>query len=278
MNNDSDLYGDDIRLWSERQGALLRRLAAGEAVSDQIDWPYVVEEIEDLRRDDAQRPVQDEVAQVTARLAAAEAEVSALRARLDELTGKLTNRTRHRPGPGGNRGQSVGCYLNNAKCERLVNMGRSCGAACVGSTAQSGVQCGLSHFEPRCGFAHGQPFGDDGAGTVELLAGDDTLTPAFPTACCGRCKTSTGALLYQVALELTQCTEQVEDQSSARRRCVDRLRHGAEPDSTYRQRRHCLDQMWQRAAKAVELPDDQHVAVAHVLACRPQPGTIGPCP
>jgi hypothetical protein len=33
-DNDSDLYGDDIRLWSERQGALLRRLANGEAVFD----------------------------------------------------------------------------------------------------------------------------------------------------------------------------------------------------------------------------------------------------
>jgi hypothetical protein len=39
MNSDSDLYGDDIHLWSERQGALLRRLAAGEAVSDQVDCP-----------------------------------------------------------------------------------------------------------------------------------------------------------------------------------------------------------------------------------------------
>jgi Domain of unknown function DUF29 len=54
MNSDSDLYGDDIHLWSERQGALLRRLAAGEAVSDQIDWPHIVEEIEDLGHDHAQ--------------------------------------------------------------------------------------------------------------------------------------------------------------------------------------------------------------------------------
>jgi hypothetical protein len=73
MNSDSDLYGDDIHLWSERQGALLRRLAAGEAVSDQIDWPHIVEEIEDLGHDHAQRPVQDEVAELTARLAAASA-------------------------------------------------------------------------------------------------------------------------------------------------------------------------------------------------------------
>jgi Domain of unknown function DUF29 len=46
MSKDSDLYGEDILLWSERQGDLLRRLAAGESVSDQVDWPHVVDEIE----------------------------------------------------------------------------------------------------------------------------------------------------------------------------------------------------------------------------------------
>ena len=81
--SDSDLYGDDIRLWSERQAALLRRLAAGEAVSEQVDWPHVVEEIEDLGHGDAHPPIQDEIAQLTARLAAAEALVKELRARLD---------------------------------------------------------------------------------------------------------------------------------------------------------------------------------------------------
>jgi len=89
--SDSDLYGDDIRLWSERQAALLRRLAAGEAVSEQVDWPHVVEEIEDLGHGDAHPPVQDEIAQLTARLAAAEALVEELRARLNNLTGKLAD-------------------------------------------------------------------------------------------------------------------------------------------------------------------------------------------
>ena len=45
----SDLYEDDILLWSERQAELLRRRAAGERVNDaDIDWPNVAEEIEDV--------------------------------------------------------------------------------------------------------------------------------------------------------------------------------------------------------------------------------------
>ena len=92
MNSDSDLYGDDIHLWSERQGALLRRLAAGEAVTDQVDWQHVVEEIEDLGRSDVQHlDHQQEISRLTALLAAAEARVKELRARLDDLTGKLAN-------------------------------------------------------------------------------------------------------------------------------------------------------------------------------------------
>lgn len=47
----SDLYDDDILLWSERQAALLRRLAAGERVNDRdLDWPNISEEIEAVGR------------------------------------------------------------------------------------------------------------------------------------------------------------------------------------------------------------------------------------
>lgn len=42
----SDLYDADILGWSERQAELLRRMAAGEQINDQIDWPNVIEEIE----------------------------------------------------------------------------------------------------------------------------------------------------------------------------------------------------------------------------------------
>lgn len=44
-----DLYDRDILSWSEHQADLLRRLARGERVND-VDWPHVVEEIEDVGR------------------------------------------------------------------------------------------------------------------------------------------------------------------------------------------------------------------------------------
>ncbi len=47
----SDLYDNDILIWSENQSSLLRRLAAGERVNDQIDWENVVEEIESVGRE-----------------------------------------------------------------------------------------------------------------------------------------------------------------------------------------------------------------------------------
>jgi uncharacterized protein DUF29 len=45
-------YETDILAWSERQSALLRRLAAGERVNDaDLDWPNIVEEIESVGHD-----------------------------------------------------------------------------------------------------------------------------------------------------------------------------------------------------------------------------------
>ena len=46
-----DLYDDDILVWSEHQADLLRRHAAGERGNDEaIDWPNIIEEIEDVGR------------------------------------------------------------------------------------------------------------------------------------------------------------------------------------------------------------------------------------
>ena len=41
-------YDTDIVLWSEHQADLLRRLAAGERVNDQLDLAHIIEEIEDV--------------------------------------------------------------------------------------------------------------------------------------------------------------------------------------------------------------------------------------
>jgi hypothetical protein len=44
----SDLYDEDVVLWSEQQAHLLRRMSNGEAVNAEIDWPNLIEEIEDV--------------------------------------------------------------------------------------------------------------------------------------------------------------------------------------------------------------------------------------
>ena len=45
----SDLYDQDIVLWSEQQAELLRRHAAGERMNSAgLDWPNIIEEIESV--------------------------------------------------------------------------------------------------------------------------------------------------------------------------------------------------------------------------------------
>jgi len=39
-------YDTDVLTWSQRQSALLRRVAAGEQINDQVDWPNIIEEVE----------------------------------------------------------------------------------------------------------------------------------------------------------------------------------------------------------------------------------------
>ena len=42
------LYEHDALAWSDRQSALLRRLAAGEGVNEAVDWHNVIEEVQDV--------------------------------------------------------------------------------------------------------------------------------------------------------------------------------------------------------------------------------------
>jgi hypothetical protein len=43
-------YADDTLTWAKEQAALLRRMADGERVNDQVDWPNVIEEVESVGR------------------------------------------------------------------------------------------------------------------------------------------------------------------------------------------------------------------------------------
>ena len=91
----SDLYGEDIQLWSKRQSELLRRLAAGERVTDQVDWPNVVGEIADVGQGNAQPPTADlGITELRQQLARAEAPSLSCVSRSMTLLAKLGDRTR----------------------------------------------------------------------------------------------------------------------------------------------------------------------------------------
>lgn len=42
------LYEQDILVWAEQQAALLRRLSQGDRVNADVDWPHVIEEVQDV--------------------------------------------------------------------------------------------------------------------------------------------------------------------------------------------------------------------------------------
>jgi hypothetical protein len=45
-----DLYGRDVLAWVEAQADLLRRLRDGERINAAVDWPNLIEEVQDLGR------------------------------------------------------------------------------------------------------------------------------------------------------------------------------------------------------------------------------------
>jgi hypothetical protein len=69
----------------------------------------------------------------------------------------------------------------------------------------------------------------------------------------------------EVAFELGQGREDVEDELAAGGGGVDRLLEAAEPDPAVGQAADGVDQVPQRAAEAVQLPDDQGVAGSQLV-------------
>ena len=44
----NDLYCRDALAWAEQQATLLHRLAAGERLNEAVDWPNVIDEVQDV--------------------------------------------------------------------------------------------------------------------------------------------------------------------------------------------------------------------------------------
>ena len=86
------------------------------------------------------------------------------------------------------------------------------------------------------------------------------------------------ALAQEIALEFRQCGKQMERQFATRRRGVDVLGEGLQFDATLMEQGHGVDKLAERTRQAVQLPDNNHVALARVIE-QPQqlrPVDLGP--
>ncbi len=88
------------------------------------------------------------------------------------------------------------------------------GVGCTGGL-QRGVQGRLAHLEPCSGLSDIKPVGDVLPRSLQLVGGDNRLSPALPPTSGGGSQPGLGALADQVALELAQRAEHVEDEPPA---------------------------------------------------------------
>ncbi len=106
--------------------------------------------------------------------------------------------------------------------------------------------------------------GEQGARAFKCAGRDDRTSPALPTARGSGGEPRHGALFDKIALKSSQGAEDMKDQPAARRRRVDILRERALTIAARVLMGDGLEEMRQRAAKPIELPYNQNVAVAHI--------------
>ncbi len=114
------------------------------------------------------------------------------------------------------------------------------GVGCTGGL-QRGVQGRLAHLEPCSGLSDIKPVGDVLPRSLQLVGGDNRLSPALPPTSGGGSQPGLGALADQVALELAQRAEHVEDEPPAWRGGVDGFRQRTEADASRFQRAYRFD-------------------------------------
>ena len=122
----------------------------------------------------------------------------------------------------------------------------------------------------------GQPAADQGAGAGHGVRPDHRLTPTFAAPGGSGREPGPGPFADQVALELPERAEQVEDEAAARCGGVDRLGQRAEADALPLKSGDGLDQVRQRATEPVELPHRQHIALADVAQRPREARPVGP--
>jgi len=97
-----------------------------------------------------------------------------------------------------------------------------------------------------------------------------------PAALGGGRQAGAGALADELALELRERAEDVEDELPAGARGVDRLGEEAESDLSLLEELNEVDEVAEAAAQPIELPDDDGVPRAEVVEHLRELGTIGP--
>ena len=132
-----------------------------------------------------------------------------------------------------------------------------------GRLGERGVERGLADFDASRSFANRETLGDKRLRAPELFVSHDGFASALATAGHRCIEAGTGSFADEVALELSECAENVKDEPSAWRRGVDRFCQRAEADAACFQAVHRLDQVRQRAAEPIELPHSQDIAVSH---------------
>jgi hypothetical protein len=107
------------------------------------------------------------------------------------------------------------------------------------------------------------------------VGGHDRGSAALAAAGPGGGQPGAGAFADEVAFELGQGGEDVEDELAAGGGGVDRLLETAESDPTLGEAGDGVDQLPQGAAEAVEFPDDQGVAGAELVQELLEGGPVG---
>jgi hypothetical protein len=112
-------------------------------------------------------------------------------------------------------------------------------------------------------------------GHLELVPGEHRWSAAGAAAGLSSGQAGGGAFADEVAFELGQGGEHVEDELADGGGGVDRFLEAAEPDAAVGQAGDGVDQVPQGAAEPIQLPDDQGIAGAQLVQDLGEGGSVG---